>query len=320
MVSNTSSAELLVICAPDLARERVLWLQYLSAERRMTEKTSEAYERDLRQFFNYLTTYLAQPPGLSDVKDLRPIDMRGFLSSRRRGGAGARTLGRSLAGIRSFIRFLEKKGLASSAGLAATRSPKQPKTLPKPIPPDQAIKLTDASQHMHEEPWITARDAAILTLLYGCGLRIGEALALTPNSLNDRSARTLSVTGKGNKTRLVPLLPIIHEAVDNYKKLCPYHLEKDEPMFRGARGGPLQAAILQKSMRLLRSALGMSDNATPHALRHSFATHLLSNGGDLRTIQELLGHASLSTTQIYTLVDTDHLMRAYNAAHPRANR
>lgn len=320
MVSNASSAELLIICAPDLARERVLWLQYLSAERRMAEKTSEAYERDLRQFFNYLTTYLAHPPELSDVKDLRPIDMRGFLSNRRKDGAGARTLGRSLAGIRSFIRFLEKKGLASSAGLAATRSPKQPKTLPKPIAPEQAIQLTDASQHLHEEPWITARDAAILTLLYGCGLRIGEALALTPHSLSDRSARSLSVTGKGNKTRLVPLLPVIHNAVDEYKKLCPYHLEKDEPLFRGARGGPLQAAILQKSMRLLRSALGMPDSATPHALRHSFATHLLSNGGDLRTIQELLGHASLSTTQIYTQVDTDHLMRAYKAAHPRANR
>lgn len=320
MVSNAPTAELLIICAKDLARERTLWLQYLTAERRMADKTVEAYERDLRQFFQYLTGYFAHPPKIADVADLRPMDLRGFLSTRRKQGVGTRTLGRGLAGIRSFIRFLEKKGLASSAGLAATRTPKQPKTLPKPIAPEQAIKLTDASEHLHEEPWIAARDAAILTLLYGCGLRIGEALALTPHNLADPAARTLSVTGKGNKTRLVPLLPIIHEAIDKYRRLCPYHLNKDQALFRGARGGPLQPAILQKSMRLLRSALNLPANATPHALRHSFATHLLSNGGDLRTIQELLGHASLSTTQIYTQVDTAHLMRTYNAAHPRANK
>lgn len=320
MVSNAPTAELLIICAKDLALERTLWLQYLTAERRMADKTVEAYERDLRQFFQYLTGYFAHPPKIADVADLRPMDLRGFLSTRRKQGVGTRTLGRGLAGIRSFIRFLEKKGLASSAGLAATRTPKQPKTLPKPIAPEQAIKLTDASEHLHEEPWIAARDAAILTLLYGCGLRIGEALALTPHNLADPAARTLSVTGKGNKTRLVPLLPIIHEAIDKYRRLCPYHLDKDQALFRGARGGPLQPAILQKSMRLLRSALNLPANATPHALRHSFATHLLSNGGDLRTIQELLGHASLSTTQIYTQVDTAHLMRTYNAAHPRANK
>ena len=320
MVSNAPTAKLLIICAKDLARERTLWLQYLTAERRMADKTVEAYERDLRQFFQYLTGYFAHPPKIADVADLRPMDLRGFLSTRRKQGVGTRTLGRGLAGIRSFIRFLEKKGLASSAGLAATRTPKQPKTLPKPIAPEQAIKLTDASEHLHEEPWIAARDAAILTLLYGCGLRIGEALALTPHNLADPAARTLSVTGKGNKTRLVPLLPIIHEAIDKYRRLCPYHLNKDQALFRGARGGPLQPAILQKSMRLLRSALNLPANATPHALRHSFATHLLSNGGDLRTIQELLGHASLSTTQIYTQVDTAHLMRTYKAAHPRANK
>jgi len=317
MVSATQ--ELLITCADDLANERGLWLRHLATERRVADNTIEAYERDLRQFLIYLTGYFGHPPQISDVSNLKPIDLRGFLATRRQNGAGARTLGRGLAGIRSFVRFLEKKGMANSAGLAATKAPKQPKTLPKPVSAEYAIKLTDAAQHLSEVPWIAARDAAILTLLYGCGLRIGEALALTPADFTDPAKRTLMVTGKGNKTRLVPLLPVIFESIDTYKRLCPWALDPSAPLFKGAKGGNLQPAILQKSMRLLRAALGLPSNATPHALRHSFATHLLSSGGDLRTIQELLGHASLSTTQIYTAVDTDHLMRTYAAAHPRAN-
>ncbi len=170
---------------------------------------------------------------------------------------------------------------------------------------------------MHETPWIAARDAAVLTLLYGCGLRISEALGLTPGDLTE-GATSLRIIGKGNKTRLVPLLPVVFEAVATYRKLCPYHLEEGEPLFRGARGGPLQPAIIQREMQKLRSAFGLPDTATPHALRHSFATHLLAGGGDLRTIQELLGHASLSTTQVYTGVDTARLLDVYDRAHPRA--
>lgn len=311
-------AEILIHCTDDLAAERSAWLTHLRAERRLAANTVEAYERDLRQFFTFLTAYLGHPPGLADVADLRPSGMRGFLAERRRSGAGARTLGRGLAGIRSFIRFLERKGLAHCGGLAATRAPRQPKTLPKPVSAAQAVSLTEPSGQLPDEPWIAARDAAIFSVLYGCGLRIGEALSLTPAMTEHGRATALRVTGKGGKTRLVPLIAAVGQAIGEYMRLCPYHLTGDGPLFRGARGGPLQPAIVQRAMARLRGALGLPDTATPHALRHSFATHLLANGGDLRTIQELLGHASLSTTQIYTAVDTARLLDSYDKAHPRA--
>lgn len=312
------SNPLLITCADDLAAQRVTWLRYLANEKRMASKTIDAYERDLRQFLTHLTGHLGHPPAIKHVANLKPVDMRGFLAVRREGGAKARTLGRGLAGIRSFIRFLEKNGLANSAGLTATSAPKQPKTLPKALPASQAVKLTKPTEQLHETPWIAARDAAVLTLLYGCGLRIGEALALTPADLRDAQNSSMRVTGKGGVTRMVPVLPQVIDAAHEYQRLCPFHLVSAMPLFRGARGGPLQPAVLQKSMRKLRSALGLPDTATPHALRHSFATHLLAGGGDLRTIQELLGHASLSTTQIYTAVDTSRLMDIYEKAHPRA--
>lgn len=301
----------------DLLKERRHWLESLKSERRLSEKTLDAYERDLRQFLQFLTGYLGAPPRIADVADLRPMDLRGFLAERRRDGAGARTLGRGLAGIRSFIRFLERKGLASSAGLSATSAPKQPKTLPKPVSVSKALRLTDPLEQMREEPWVAARDVAVITLLYGCGLRISEALSLTPRAFSDNTS-ALPITGKGGKTRMAPLLPVVREAVLSYRKLCPFHLDGNEPLFRGSRGGPLRAEIIQRQIRKLRSALNLPDTTTPHALRHSFATHLLGNGGDLRTIQELLGHASLSTTQIYTGVDTDRLLDVYDKAHPRA--
>ena len=320
MVTAANQQEFLVICAPDLAREREAWLSWLRDEKRMSAKTIEAYERDVRQFLQYLTGHVGHPPKIADIASLKPLDMRGFLARRREHGAQARTLGRGLAGIRSFVRYLEKLGLASSAGLAATRSPKQPRTLPKALPASQAVQLTVASEHLSEEPWIAARDAAVMTLLYGCGLRISEALGLTPSAMKNARQGSIPVTGKGGVTRLVPIIGAVLEAVESYQRLCPYHLEMDEPLFRGAKGGRLQPAIVQKTMRVLRSALGLPDSATPHALRHSFATHLLAGGGDLRTIQELLGHASLSTTQIYTSVDTDRLMDIYEKAHPRAGK
>ncbi|MGB7287716.1 MAG: tyrosine recombinase XerC [Salaquimonas sp.] len=313
---NDQSA-FLVYCAPDIIKERGLWLDSLQQERRLSEKTLEAYERDLRQFCQFMTGFLGNPPRLKDISNLKPMDLRGFLAERRRDGAGARTLGRGLAGIRSFIRYLEKKGLASSAGLSATRAPKQPKTLPKPISASKAIQLTDPSEHMRDEPWIAARDVAVMTLLYGCGLRISEALDLTKATYK-ASSNSLPIKGKGGKTRLAPLLPVIKSAIDQYMVLCPFHLENEEPLFRGAKGGPLRAEIIQRQIRKLRSALNLPETTTPHALRHSFATHLLGSGGDLRTIQELLGHASLSTTQIYTGVDTARLLDIYELAHPRA--
>ncbi|MEM7463926.1 MAG: tyrosine recombinase XerC [Pseudomonadota bacterium] len=309
--------EFLTICNKEVARRHGEWLEQLNSERRLAHNTIEAYQRDLKQFLMFLTGYNGHPVKLEDLSDLRPVTMRSFLADRRRQGAGARTLGRGLAGIRSFIRFLEKSGLASSAGISATRAPRQPKTLPKPISADIAVQLADSGEQLNEEPWIAARDAAVMALLYGCGLRIGEALALTPAQFKPAENGTLRITGKGSKTRMVPVLPVVTEAVKSYISLCPWSLAPGEPMFRGAKGGVLHRAIIEKSLSRLRGALGLPDSATPHALRHSFATHLLANGGDLRTIQELLGHASLSTTQIYTEVDTSRLLEAYDNAHPR---
>lgn len=312
-----NAEDILVFCRNDVAVQRGRWLEYLTSERRVAQNTVEAYQRDLQQFLLFLTGYNGQPVTLEDLSDLRPVTMRSFLAERRRQGVGARTLGRGLAGIRSFVRFLEKSGLASSAGLSATRAPRQPKTLPKPITAKIAVQLTDSGEQLNEEPWIAARDAAIMALLYGCGLRIGEALALTPAQFDATQNGTLRVTGKGSKTRLVPVLKAVSDAVAAYTALCPWPLVQDKPMFRGARGGIVHRAIIEKSLSRLRSALGLPESATPHALRHSFATHLLANGGDLRTIQELLGHASLSTTQIYTEVDTSRLLEVYDRAHPR---
>jgi integrase/recombinase XerC len=309
--------ELLIIADEKLLALRQEWLKSIGDERRLSTKTVEAYERDTRQFLRFLTTHAGGPAALPDIAALRPADLRGFLASRRNDGAGARTLGRGLSGIRSFLRYLEKKGLANATGARAVRSPKQPKSLPKPMTASQAVNLVSSQAQLAEEPWIAARNAALLTLLYGSGLRISEGLGLTPADL-PLDARTLRIRGKGGKTRLVPILPAAAEAIEEYKALCPFHLSPDAPLFRGARGGPLQAAIIQREMQKMRSALGLPDTATPHALRHSFATHLLAGGGDLRSIQELLGHASLSTTQVYTAVDTHRLLDIFDRAHPRA--
>ncbi|MBX3568861.1 MAG: tyrosine recombinase XerC [Rhizobiaceae bacterium] len=310
--------EFLIAAKPDLQAARQSWLDALAKERRLSALTVEAYERDSRQFLQFLTGHCGGPPGIADVAQLRPADLRGFLAARRKDGAGARTLGRGLAGVRSLLRFLERKGLVNAAGAAALRAPKQPKSLPKPLTAADARRVVSADEQLAEDPWIAARDAAVLTLLYGCGLRISEALGLDGRAFTDATERTLRITGKGGKTRLVPVLPAARQAVEHYRRQCPYHLAAGSPLFRGARGGPLNPAIVQRAMQRMRGALNLPETATPHALRHSFATHLLGRGGDLRAIQELLGHASLSTTQIYTGVDTARLLEIYETAHPRA--
>jgi len=321
----SKNANILINAAPCLQKARQDWLDYLQSERRLAATTISAYERDLRQFCVHMTQHLGHPTKKANLKDLRPLHLRGYLSRRRQAGNGARTLARDLAGIRSFVRFLERRGEASSAGLTAMRAPKQPATLPKPLKARDASRLVDANQQMHQETWIAARDAAIMGLLYGCGLRISEALSLTPQDLGFESpgqpvmtARSLQILGKGGKTRMVPVIEAVRQAVDQYLKQCPFVLASDQPVFRGARGGPVHAAVIQRSMKVMRGTLGLPHTATPHAMRHSFATHLLGNGGDLRTIQELLGHASLSTTQKYTAVDTETLLKTWNEAHPRA--
>ncbi|WEX09903.1 tyrosine recombinase XerC [Chelativorans sp. AA-79] len=312
------SEEFLVSARPDLQKARADWLASLGDERRLARLTLEAYERDTRQFLQFLTGHLGGAPGISDIAHLRPADLRAFLAARRANGAGARTLGRGLAGIRSFLRYLERRGLANAAGAGALRAPKAPKGLPKPLAAADARRVASGEGQLAEEPWIAARNAAVLALLYGSGLRIGEALGLTGADIAAIRSGSLRVAGKGGKTRIVPVLPVVGEAVAEYQRLCPYHLAAEAALFRGAHGKALQPAIIQREMRKMRSALNLPDTATPHALRHSFATHLLGRGGDLRAIQELLGHASLSTTQIYTAVDTSRLLEIYENAHPRA--
>ncbi len=296
----------------------------------MAANSVKAYERDLRQFCDHLRDHHGRPPEVSDFADLRPVHLRSYLARRRGQGVEARTLARDLSGIRSFVRWLERQGKASSAGLTALRAPKQPTTVPRPVTPEQAIRLSARAEHELSRPndqnsWIAARDAALMGLLYGCGLRISEALALTGDdfAIADPAkpivrAQTLRITGKGGKVRLVPLLAAVATGVETYLTACPLLVQADQPIFRGARGGVLNPGVVQRAMRVMRGAMGLAETATPHAMRHSFATHLLSGGGDLRTIQELLGHASLSTTQKYTAVDTDRLMATWQAAHPRA--
>jgi integrase/recombinase XerC len=308
----------LVFAAADTLKAVELWRRHLAGEKRLAAKTVEAYSRDVEQFLVFLTGHFGGPVKLSDLADIRMADLRAFMASRRNGGAGSRTLARGLAGIRSLIRFLEKDERANGAAFRAVRAPRQARSLPKPLQPEAALRVVSIEDSLDEEPWIAARNVAVLALLYGSGLRISEALSLSraeaPRSAND----ALRVTGKGGKQRIVPVLPAVAAAIVNYLKLCPYSPGPNAPLFLGARGDRLNPRIVQRAMEKLRSALDLPPNATPHALRHSFATHLLSNGGDLRTIQELLGHASLSTTQIYTGVNTTRLMDAYDKAHPRA--
>jgi len=318
-----SSAEdnTLQFASADLAAEVVRWLSHLSAERRMSPKTVEAYERDVRQFLGFLTEHAGELVTLKSLAAIEPRDVRAFMASRRADGIGSRSLMRSLAGARSFARFLERNGKGKVGALSAVRAPKVPKTLPKPISIDAAKQLTDTDLRAGEErePWVLARDAAVLALLYGSGLRISEALGLTCEAVPaPGKGDAITVTGKGNKTRMVPVLPRVLELIAEYVSLCPYDLPDTKPIFLGAKGGPLSPRIVQLTMARLRGALGLAETATPHALRHSFATHLLARGGDLRAIQELLGHASLSTTQIYTAVDTEQLLSVYRSAHPRA--
>ncbi|WP_137157087.1 tyrosine recombinase XerC [Rhizobium sp. FKL33] len=309
--------DILIIADETLLAERAAWLSALAEERRLSALTVEAYERDTRQFLLFLARHRGSPARLKDIADLRPSDFRAFLAARRKDGTGARSLGRNLAGLRSLLRHLEKKGLVNAAGARAVRAPKQGKSLPKPLSAEQALLVSSDDGQLADEPWIAARNAAVLSLLYGSGLRISEALSLKRGDFAS-GVQTLRITGKGGKTRITPLLAATREAVEAYLKLCPYAIGAESPIFLGARGGPLQQGIIQKEVRKMRSALGLPETATPHKLRHSFATHLLSAGGDLRAIQELLGHASLSTTQIYTGVDAARLLDVFDRAHPRA--
>jgi integrase/recombinase XerC len=316
-----SAAELPPLAAPDVETEVARWRTHLGAERRMSPKTVEAYGRDVAQFLEFLAGHLGGAPSLDALARLAPADLRAFLAARRANGIGSRSLMRALAGVRSFGRFLERNGKGKVAALSAVRAPRLARTLPKPLAISAAKRLVDVDLRAGEEreAWILARDAAVLGLLYGSGLRISEALGLTRRDVPPPGAGdAIVVTGKGGKARMVPVLQPVLGLVADYVALCPYDLPDKGPIFVGARGSPLSPRIIQLAMARLRGAMGLPDSATPHALRHSFATHLLARGGDLRAIQELLGHASLSTTQAYTGVDTEHLLEVYRSAHPRA--
>jgi integrase/recombinase XerC len=307
--------------ADDLVREMTHWLSHLRAERRLSPKTLEAYARDLRQFLAFLGEHWGTRVALSRFAALEATDVRAFMAMRRADDIGGRSLMRALAGLRSFGRFLEREGKGKVGALSAIRAPKIGKSLPKPIQVAAAKRFADADERAGEDrdPWIWARDAAVMALLYGSGLRISEALGLKRRDVPlPGDGDVLVVTGKGNKTRMVPVLQNVLALIQNYVAACPHPLPPGGPIFVGARGGPLSPRIIQLTMERLRGALGLPDSATPHALRHSFATHLLSRGGDLRAIQELLGHASLSTTQIYTGIDSERLLEVYRTAHPRA--
>jgi integrase/recombinase XerC len=303
-----------------LALEMTRWLAHLSHERRLSPKTLEAYARDLRQCLDFLCVHWGTQVTLARFAAMDASDIRAFMAMRRADDIAGRSLMRALAGLRSFGRFLEREGRGTVGALSAIRAPKVGKSLPKPIGIVAAKRLTDADERAGEtrEAWILARDAAVMALLYGSGLRISEALGLKRHDVPlPGRGDTLIVTGKGNKTRMVPVLQTVLGLIQDYVAMCPHHLAPDGPIFVGARGGPLSPRIIQLTMERMRGALGLPDSATPHALRHSFATHLLSRGGDLRAIQELLGHASLSTTQIYTGIDTERLLEVYRQAHPR---
>jgi integrase/recombinase XerC len=308
-----------VPAASDTAAAVAAWLRALESERRLADNTLEMYARTMGQFLRFAAHHFGGPPDLATLKDAQAQDLRGFLAARRGEGMSARTLAIATSTLRSFARYLVKSGRGDLPAVGLVRAPKIRRSLPRPLAVPQARALVEGDWRAGEdrEPWVLARDEAVLALLYGCGLRIAEALSITPAHLAGRRD-SLTVTGKGGKTRMVPLIPVVRSAIDAYLREAPFALQPDAPLFRGEKGGPLSPRIVQRVVEQARGALGLAPTATPHALRHSFATHLLARGGDLRAIQELLGHASLSTTQVYTGVDTSRLMAAYESAHPRA--
>jgi integrase/recombinase XerC len=301
--------------ADDLRGAIETWLQWLGAERRASPHTLAAYGRDLAFFLDFLTRHLGEPPVLATFARLAPADFRAFLAHRA-GRVDRSSLARGLSVVRSFLRFAERRGLAAAPALAALRAPRLPKSVPKALPVAAADELVGAPGDLVKSVWQAKRDIAVFTLLWGCGLRISEALGLRRRDAP--LGEQIAIRGKGGKERLVPVLPAVRQAVAEYIASCPHPLPADGPLFIAARGGALSPRLVQRRVAELRVALGLPDYATPHALRHSFATHLLAGGGDLRAIQELLGHASLSTTQRYTAVETERLLAIYAAAHPRA--
>ena len=292
----------------------VAWLSELSLVRRLSQNTINAYQRDIAQFISFISSHHGEKVSLKLLKGLKPADFRAFLASRRKKEVGSRSIARALSSLKSLFLYFEQRNIIKNEALGVIRSPQLGKSLPRALSEGEAKKTLTHIKEMEDEAWIAARDIAVLSLCYGAGLRISEALSLRRTDIEVNSMR---VRGKGNKVRLVPLMENIAKSINEYIELCPFEIGKNEPIFRGVKGGVLSPRLIQKRLVQLRGALGLPPSATPHALRHSFATHLLGRGGDLRTIQELLGHASLSSTQIYTKVESEQLLKTYLSAHPR---
>jgi integrase/recombinase XerC len=291
------------------------WASYLDHDRRRSAHTVRAYAATAHRLIDFLGRYRGEAIDAAVLTSVAAVDLRAFLGDRRASGLGAASAARELSGVRAFLRYAaEQQGVP--AQLPRTRAPKRPRTLPRPAAPDEAMSLAETAAEAASEPWIGARDLAILLLLYGAGLRVAEAMSLTANLLPMGS--TVRVNGKRGKMRVVPVIAAVREAIEDYVHQCPYPLRGDVPLFVGARGGPLNPDLVRRAVAAARRRLGLPDTLTPHALRHSFATHLLARGADLRSLQELLGHASLSSTQIYTAVDAARLLDVYRHAHPRA--
>ena len=292
------------------------WGAWLTANRRRSAHTVRAYEASAHRLIAFLEAHLGGPVTPESFAGVALQDIRAYLGQRRGQGLGNASAARELSAVRAFFDWLSEEGLAARGVLDTLSSPKVPKRVPRPIAPREAVALAEAAADEALQPWVAARDLAVLLLLYGAGLRISEALTLTGAAMP--LGEVLTVTGKRAKTRMVPLLQPVREAIESYVAQCPWPLTRDQPLFRGVRGGPLSADLVRQAVRKARTQLGLPDSATPHALRHSFASHLLARGADLRALQELLGHASLSSTQIYTAVDAAHLLDVYRNAHPRA--
>ena len=323
MATPTDTAAVL-IAEPELAGAVEAWRRHLADERRLAAKTVEAYRRDVEHYLRFATLHHGRPAGFDDLTQPTVGDLRAFMAARRRDGAGPSTLARGLAGLRSFVRYLEVHAGANGAAIRTIRAPGRKRNLPRPLRAAAALAIAgdDLGRDTAADgpAWVGLRDTAVFALLYGCGLRIAEALAITAAEAPVGADKVLRIRGKGGRERLVPVMPAVADAVRRYVDACPYELPGEGPLFVGVKGGPLRARIVQRAMAKMRGSLGLPASATPHALRHSFATHLLANGSDLRSIQELLGHASLSTTQVYTKVDAQHLTETVARAHPRAAR
>lgn len=310
---------LLASCAPDLEKILHQWQDYLKIEKRVSPHTYRAYCSDVSHFISFLLKHHGgESPSLRILADLKISDFRSWMSKKAMEGTANASRARSLSGVKNLYRWLDRHGTLHNPAINTLHTPKLPHKLPKPLHENQAMRILENADLLCKEDWIGQRDRALFTLLYGCGLRIDEALKLNISDLPNQDDKFLRVLGKGSKERIVPFISIVRESIEAYIQLNPYPIDKTRPLFIGAKGQRLHQGVAQKAMRALRSTLSLPETATPHALRHSFATHLLQNGANLREIQELLGHSSLSTTQRYTEVNAEELMRVYKSAHPRA--